>query len=53
MENLNSKAALFRARAEECERLAAEISFGPAREQLLAICKQWRELAKQAEHHGW
>jgi hypothetical protein len=53
METLKSKAALFRERAEECEGLAAQISFAPARQQLMEICKRWRALAEQAEKHGW
>ena len=41
-----------RAKADECERLAAQTSDRDIKRQLLDIAYQWRDLAENAEQHG-
>jgi hypothetical protein len=47
------KAEQYRARAEQCEQWAKEVSYEPARREIQEICRQWRAMAEQAERHGW
>ena len=48
-----TKAEEYLARAEQCEQWAKEVSYEPARREILEICRQWRAMAKQAERNGW
>jgi hypothetical protein len=52
MKGYCTKAEYFLAKADECERTAKSMS-GPARQDLLDICKYWHDLAEQAERLGW
>jgi hypothetical protein len=44
-----TKAEQCRAKADECEHLAARISLGPARDEILEMTRYWRRQAKEAE----
>jgi hypothetical protein len=40
---------IYRAKARQCERLAARASDGHIRNKLLALAASWRRMADQAE----
>jgi hypothetical protein len=42
----------YQAKADECEKLASLLSYGPAKQEMLEMAKQWRHLARQAERRG-
>jgi hypothetical protein len=44
-----TKAEEYRARAEEYERVADQLSFEPAKSVVLRIARTWRTMAEQAE----
>jgi hypothetical protein len=48
-----TKAEQYRASAEQCEQWAKEVTYEPARREILEICRQWRAMAEQAERNGW
>jgi hypothetical protein len=43
----------FRAKARECDRLAAEAKDSEAKRILCEAAKNWRLMADQAERFGW
>jgi hypothetical protein len=45
-----AKAARLCAKARECEELALQVKDGEAREDLLLVARQWRELADRTEN---
>jgi hypothetical protein len=53
MKGYRTKPEYFHAKADECQRLVAELGLDRAKKDMLAVAKQWRELALQAERHGW
>ena len=44
-----SRAEQYRAKAAECDRMAAAMSEGETQAQMKAIAQQWRQLANQIE----
>ena len=48
-----TKAAICRARADHAEELARETCDPEAKRTYDEIARQWREMAEQAERHGW
>jgi hypothetical protein len=46
-----TKAVEYRAKADECERLAGQVTLGPAREEMLEMARYWRRQAEEAERH--
>jgi len=49
MRGMVSRAEIFRAKAQECERRAQIEGIGPLRETLLEIAAKWRLMADNAE----
>jgi len=43
----------YRLRAKEAEQQANKVSDRSVKQSFLDIARQWRELADQAERHGW
>jgi len=50
--NVLRRSEEYRAKADECERLAAPTGDHDIKRQLLDIAHQWRDLAENAEQHG-
>jgi hypothetical protein len=48
-----TKAEEYRKRAKEAEEQASKVRDHAAKQGFLDIARQWRELAEQAERHGW
>jgi hypothetical protein len=48
-----SKAADFRAKADECEKKAEQAKDVEAKQLLMDAAQNWRSMAAQAERHGW
>jgi hypothetical protein len=44
-----SRAEQYRAKSEACERLAKEMSYSPAKTELLEMAREWRDLAELEE----
>jgi hypothetical protein len=47
-----SVAEQYRAKADACERLAKEMSYSPAKTELLEMAREWRELAEREAQQG-
>jgi len=50
--NVLTKSEEYRAKADECEWLAAQTSDPDIKRQLLDIAHQWRAMANNSEQHG-
>ena len=48
-----SKAGEFRAKADECERKAHQAKDAEAKRLLMEAAQNWRNMAEQADRHGW
>jgi hypothetical protein len=48
-----TRAEEYRLRAKEAEEQANKVRDPGARQGFLDIARQWREMAEQAERHGW
>jgi hypothetical protein len=48
-----TRAEEYRERAKEAEKQANKTRDPSAKEGFQDIARQWRELAEQAERHGW
>jgi hypothetical protein len=52
MHGIRTQAEQYRAKADECEILAQQLSLDSAQHDMLEMAKQWRHLAAQAELRG-
>ncbi len=50
---MSSKADYYRARAAECEEKVEAAMDIHAKEMFKEVARHWREMAAQAERHGW
>lgn len=50
---MSPKADDYRAKAAECERKASEAHDTEVKRDLVEAARYWRDLAEQAERHGW
>jgi hypothetical protein len=53
MAGMMTKADEYRAKALECERMARNARDPEAKRQLQDLAFEWRQMADQADKHGW